>query len=218
MSSTAGNSFVRRIVLIGAAAAAYLVNFWPTPLLRDAVLNAFGNPPYKAVWLLIPHLFLYTTLQVLVCLLLWTVLVRAGWMPKLQLSLRWRTFAWGLGAGLFSVAVMVAFFFATGQAGAFHAPHIDPWNAGANIFSNFFEEYVYRGFILAALAAALGFWPAVIVSSIMFGATHTQYPLVLQGTIAALAVVWAWAGKRGGGLLAPYTAHMTLDWILDPVL
>lgn len=218
MSSTAGNGLVRRIVLIGAAAAAYLVNFWPAPLLRDAVLNAFGNPPYEGVWLLIPHLFLYTTLQGLVCLLLWTVLVRAGWMPKLQLSLRWRTFAWGLGAGLFSVAVMVAFFFATGQAGAFHAPHVDPWNAGANIFSNFFEEYVYRGFILAALAAALGFWPAAILSSIMFGATHTQFPLVLQGMIAALGVVWVWAGKRGGGLLAPYTAHMTLDWIMDPVL
>lgn len=218
MSSTAGNGIPRRIVLIGAAAAAYLVNFWPAPLLRDAVLNAFGNPPYEGVWLLIPHLFLYTTLQGLVCLLLWTVLVRAGWMPKLQLSLRWRTFAWGLGAGLFSVAVMVAFFFATGQAGGFHAPHVDPWNAGANIFSNFFEEYVYRGFILAALAAALGFWPAAILSSIMFGATHTQFPLVLQGMIAALGVVWVWAGKRGGGLLAPYTAHMTLDWIMDPVL
>jgi hypothetical protein len=163
------NSVVRRIVLIGAAAAPYVVNFWPAPLLRDAVLNAFGNPPYKGVWLLIPHLFLYTTLQALVCLLLWTVLVRAGWMPKLQLSLRWRTFAWGLGAGLFSVAVMVAFFFATGQAGAFHAP-------------------------------------------------HTQYPLVLQGMIAVLAAVWAWAGKRGGGLLAPYTAHMALDWIIDPIL
>jgi membrane protease YdiL (CAAX protease family) len=83
---------------------------------------------------------------------------------------------------------------------------------------NFYEEYVYRGFILAALAAALGFWPAAILSSIMFGATHTQYPLVLQGMIAALAVIWAWAGQRGGGLVAPYTAHMALDWILDPVI
>jgi membrane protease YdiL (CAAX protease family) len=218
MSTAAGPSIERRIVLIGAAAAAYVVNFWPAPLLRDAVLNAFGNPPYKGVWLLIPHLFLYTTLQALVCLLLWTALVRAGCMPKLQLSLRWRTFAWGLAAGLVSVAVMVAFFFATGQAGAFHAPHVDPWNAGANIFSNFFEEYVYRGFILAALATALGFWPAAILSSIMFGATHTQYPLVLQAMIAALAVIWAWAGKCGRGLLAPYSAHMTLDWILDPVI
>ena len=216
--SSAAEHIPRRIVLIAAAAAAYLVNFWPSPLLRDAVLNAFGNPPYNGVWLLIPHLFLYTTLQALACLLLWTILVRAGWMPKLALSLRWHTLAWGLAAGLLSIALTVAFFFATGQAGAFHSPHVDLWNAGANVFSNFFEEYVYRGFILAALAAALGFWPAAILSSIMFGATHTQYPLALQGMIAALAAIWAWAGKRGGGLLAPYTAHMTLDWIIDPIL
>src|SRR5262245_16445950 len=109
MSSTAADITVRRIVLIGAAAVAYIVNFWPSPLLRDAVLNAFGNPPYKGVWLLIPHLFLYSTLQALVCLLLWTVLARAGWMPKLELSLRRRTFAWGLGAGFLSLAVTVAF-------------------------------------------------------------------------------------------------------------
>lgn len=218
MSEASEGGIVRRIVLVGAAALAYVVNFWPNPLLRNAVLNAFGDPPYQGLWLLIPHLFLYTTLQALVCLLLWTLLVRVGWMPKFQFSLKWRTFAWGVGAGLFCVAVMVGFFFATGQQGAFHPPHVDPWNAGANIFSNFFEEYVYRGFILAALAAALGFWPAAVLSSIMFGATHTQYPLVLQAMIAALAIVWAWVGKRAGGLLAPYTAHMTLDWLLDPIL
>src|SRR5215510_12675600 len=105
MSNAVEHSIARRIVLIAAAAAAFLSNFWPSPLLRDAVLNAFGNPAYKGVWLLIPHLFLYTTLQALVCLLLWTLLVRAGWMPKLELSLRRRTFAWGLGAGVISIAV-----------------------------------------------------------------------------------------------------------------
>jgi membrane protease YdiL (CAAX protease family) len=139
-------------------------------------------------------------------------------MPALRLSPRLLTFGWGLGAGLLSIAVLVAFFFATGQAGAFHAPRIDPWIATANIFSNSYEEYVFRGFILMALSAALGFWPAAILSSIAFGATHTQYPLALQGLIAALALLWAWAGQRGGGLLAPYTAHMTLDWLIDPVL
>jgi membrane protease YdiL (CAAX protease family) len=181
-------------------------------------LRAFGNPPYQGVWLLIPHLFLYTTLQALVCFVLWSLLARAGWMPPLRPSLRWRTFAWGVLAGLVSVAITVAFFFATGQAGAFHAPRVDAWNAAANIFSNFYEEYVYRGFILAALTAALGFWPAALLSSIAFGATHQQYPLSLQALIAAVAILWAWVGKRGGGLLAPYTAHMILDWIMDPII
>jgi membrane protease YdiL (CAAX protease family) len=123
-----------------------------------------------------------------------------------------------LGVGLLSLALVVGFFFATGQAGAFHAPKVDPWIATANIFSNFFEEYAYRGFILIALTAALGFWPAAILSSLAFAASHTQYPLSLQALIAVTAVLWAWAGKHGGGLLAPYTAHMTLDWLIDPFL
>ncbi|MGH6952340.1 MAG: lysostaphin resistance A-like protein [Vitreimonas sp.] len=211
-------SLLQRGVLVGVAAAACLVGFWPSWQVRDFVLGAFGNPPYEGPWILIPHVFLYATLQALFCLAAWSVLARLQWMPALRFSPRWSTLGWGLGAGLLSVAIVVGFFFATGQAGAFHAPRVDPWVATANIFSNFYEEYVFRGFILVALTAALGFWPAAILSSLAFGATHTQYPLSLQALIAATALLWAWAGQRGGGLLAPYTAHMTLDWLIDPIL
>jgi membrane protease YdiL (CAAX protease family) len=212
------DGIARRLTLLFLAVAAYAAGFWPSALLRDAVLRASGNPPYRGIWLLIPHLFLYTTLQALVCLVLWTLLARAGWMPRLRLSPRRRTLAWGLLTGVVSVAITVGFFFATGQAGAFHAPRVDAWNAAANVFSNFYEEYVYRGFILAALTAALGFWPAAVLSSIAFGATHRQYPLSVQALIAAIAILWAWIGRRGSGLLAPYTAHMVLDWIVDPII
>jgi membrane protease YdiL (CAAX protease family) len=208
----------RRAALVGIAIAAYLVGFWPTWKIRDAVLGAFGNPPYEGVWILIPHLFLYGTLQALFCLVAWNVLVRRQWMPACRLSPRWPTIGWGLGIGFLSIAIVVAFFHATGQAGAFHEPRVNPWIMTANVFSNFYEEYVFRGFILAALTAALGFWPAAILSSLAFGATHTQYPYSLQALIATVAVLWAWSGKRTGGLLAPYTAHMTLDWLIDPVL
>ncbi|WP_395646047.1 lysostaphin resistance A-like protein [Terricaulis sp.] len=210
-------TLVQRGVLVATAAAAYLVGFWPTWFVRDTVLNAFGNPPYEGVWILVPHVFLYTTLQALFCLAAWTALARLGWMPGLKLAPRWSTLGLGLAAGLVSIAVLVAFFFATGQAGAFHEPRVNPWIMVANVFSNFYEEYVFRGFILAALTAALGFWPAAILSSVAFGATHAQYPLELQALIAVLAVLWAWTAKRSG-LLAPYTAHMALDWLVDPVL
>lgn len=206
----------RRTILVSAAVAAYLVGFWPSWFVRDSVLQAFGNPPYQGLWLLIPHLFLYSTLQALFCLGAWTLFVRRGWLEPVRFSMRGQTFAWGLAAGIVSIAVVVAYFFASGQVGAFHAPHFDPWNAGANLFSNFFEEYIYRGFILAALAAALGFWPAAVLSSVAFAATHTQYPVALQATIAVVAMLWAWSGRQGGGLIAPYTAHMTLDWGIDP--
>ena len=208
----------QRGTLIGVAVAAYLVGFWPSWWVRDTVLGAFNNPPYEGVWILIPHLLLYETLRALFCLVAWTILARLQWMPAVRLSPRLPTFGWGLGIGLLSIAIVVAFFFATAQAGAFHAPRVNAWLMTANIFSNFYEEYVFRGFILVALTAALGFWPAAILSSLAFGASHTQYPLSLQALIAAVAVLWAWTGKRGGGLLAPYTAHMTVDWVIDPIL
>ncbi len=211
-------SLMQRGILIAVATAAYVIGFWPTWWVRDFVLRAFDNPSYAGVWILVPHLFLYTTLQGLFCLAAWTVLERLQWMPALRLSPRLSTLGWGLAAGLVSIAILVVFFFATGQAGAFHAPRVNPWIATANIFSNFYEEYVFRGFILAALSAALGFWPAAVLSSLAFGAVHTQYPLSLQALIAAIAVLWAWTAKRSGGLLAPYTAHMTLDWLIDPML
>src|SRR5262245_65945201 len=111
----------QRGTLIAVAVAAYLIGFWPAWWLRDLVLRAFNNPPYEGVWILVPHLFLYTTLQALFCLAAWTVLARLQWMPALRLSPRLSTFGWGLAAGLVSIAVLVAFFFATGQAGAFPA-------------------------------------------------------------------------------------------------
>ena len=156
-------SLVQRGILIVLAATAYLVGFWPSWWVRDFVLHAFNNPPYAGLSILIPHLFLYTTLQALFCFAAWSVLARLQWMPALRLSPRLPTFGWGLGVGLLSIGVLVAFFFATGQAGAFHPPRVNPWIATANIFSNFYEEYVFRGFILAALTAALGFLPAAIL-------------------------------------------------------
>lgn len=211
-------SLMQRGTLVAVAAAAYVIGLWPTWWARDFVLQAFDTPPYEGVWILVPHLFLYTTLQALFCLAAWTVLARLQWMPALRLSPRLPTLGWGLAAGFVSIAILVAFFFATGQADAFHEPRINPWIATANIFSNFYEEYVFRGFILVALTAALGFWPAAALSSLAFAATHTQYPLELQALIGVIALLWAWTARQSGGLLAPYTAHMTLDWLVDPIL
>ena len=97
-------TFTQRGTLVAVAAAAYVVGFWPTWWLRDVVLNAFGNPPYEGVWILIPHLFLYTTLQAVFCLAAWTILARLQWMPALKLSPRLPTLGWGVAAGLVSVA------------------------------------------------------------------------------------------------------------------
>jgi membrane protease YdiL (CAAX protease family) len=40
----------------------------------------------------------------------------------------------------------------------------------------FVEEFLYRGYVQFALAQAIGFWPAAVVWSLTFGATHRSNP------------------------------------------
>ena len=72
---------VKKVAILIIAAGAYAVGFWPTSWVRRAVLKAFGNPPYEGVWILIPHVFLYTTLSAVTCLVLWLALGGAIALP-----------------------------------------------------------------------------------------------------------------------------------------
>lgn len=44
--------------------------------------------------------------------------------------------------------------------------------AGGMILVGFAEELFYRGYALRALAGSIGFWPAAVVTSVLFGAVH----------------------------------------------
>jgi membrane protease YdiL (CAAX protease family) len=66
------------------------------------------------------------------------------------------------------------------------------------------------------LTAVFGFWPAAILSSVAFAATHAQYPLAFQAVIAVLSLIWCWIVKRTDSIWSAWIAHMGLDWIVDP--
>ena len=55
------------------------------------------------------------------------------------------------------------------------------------------------------MAIGVLFWVIMIIG-LLFGLYQNR------------ATPMAWVGKRSGGLLAPYTAHMTLDWLMDPII
>ena len=209
---------MKKAVILVLAAGAVGLMFQPSALIRDAVLGHYGNPAYQSMWILIPHVFLYSTLSALYCAIAWIALAGARWIPPAQFRLSTGVFTKGLIAGLISVAFTVVFFFAMGMQDAFHAPHVDPWLMAANLFSNFYEELIFRGFVLATLTALLGFWPAAILSSLAFGLVHTQYPLQLKLLVAAMGFLWCWIARNTGSVFAPWIAHMTLDWIIDPIV
>ena len=112
-----------------------------------------------------------------------------------------------------SLLVWVAF-----PAGSIGWINPDPWKIAGNLFSNFYEEFLFRGFILVALTAVFGFWPAAVLSSVMWAATHTQYPLSLQAMIALTGLLFAFIAMRCKSLLAPYVGHTVIDVIGDSLI
>jgi len=73
------------------------------------------------------------------------------------------------------------------------------------------EEILYRGLLMTALAAVTGLWPAVVLSSVVFGIGHAyQGPggilrTGLVGLVMALVVVFT------GSLLTAMVMHAVLD-------
>ena len=83
------------------------------------------------------------------------------------------------------------------------------------------EEVVYRGFVLAwvaawlsgplGLGATVSLWSAVVLSSILFGLAHAYQGRsgILQNSLSGFG--FALLAVATGGLLAPMIAHAALD-------
>jgi len=208
---------IARFLVLLCAAFVLLSPYWPSPLLRDYVLEAFGNPKYEGVWVLIPHVFLYSTLSAVIAAVLWVALRSAGMLPAMSFRFDLDVALWGIAGGVATLAVTIAFFEAL-YPGAIHYIAPKPWSIAGNVFSNFYEEFLYRGFLLVALTEALGFWPAALITSVAFGATHTQFPLDVRALIAGAGFMWAVVARQARSLWAPYVSHMVLDVVGDSLI
>ena len=207
-----------RASLLAAAAVVYLIGFWPTWWLRDAVLAAAGFPAYAGLWKFLPHLLLYSTLAALTAGVAWIAFARAGVIDGPPLGKGNRPLAKLLIVGIGVVPLVLGVLIATGQGSAIRWIGPDPWSIAGNVFSNFYEEFIFRGFLLTALAAVIGFVPAAVVTSGLWAATHTQYPLSLQVTIFVVGILLAWLTRSARTIWAPYGAHMIMDVVLDSLV
>jgi membrane protease YdiL (CAAX protease family) len=214
-----GASAVSQVLLLLAVLAAYGSNFWPGRLLLGSGMRALGNPQYQGfVGIFLPHLLLYSTLTALACALLWAIFARSGALPSPDLGNLRRATVPGIIGGLLALAMTLGVVAAVFPAGMIHWVPPDPWKIAGNFFSNFFEEFIYRGFVLVALRQVVGFWPAALISSAMWAFTHTQYPLVLQACILLTGIAFCWLARYAQSLWAPYIAHEVLDVIGDSLI
>ncbi|MFZ1971369.1 MAG: type II CAAX endopeptidase family protein [Candidatus Acidiferrales bacterium] len=83
------------------------------------------------------------------------------------------------------------------------------------IMVGLFEEFSFRGYMQSTLTPGIGFWPAAIVLSILFGAIHLQnggeawIGAVMAGSFGILA---AFSLKRTGNIWFPIGMHAAWDW------
>ena len=78
-----------------------------------------------------------------------------------------------------------------------------------------FEEFSFRGYMQATLGSGIGFWPAAILLSILFGAIHlgncgeAWFGAAMAGSFGLLA---AFALQRTGNIWFPIGMHAAWDW------
>jgi uncharacterized protein len=78
-----------------------------------------------------------------------------------------------------------------------------------------FEEFSFRGYMQATLGPGIGFWPAAILLSILFGAIHlgnsgeAWFGAAMAGSFGLLA---AFALQRTGNIWFPIGMHAAWDW------
>jgi membrane protease YdiL (CAAX protease family) len=83
------------------------------------------------------------------------------------------------------------------------------------IFVGFFEEFLFRGYTQFTLGDGIGFWPAAIVLSVLFGAVHLSNPG--EGPVGAASVVlvglfFCFSLYRTGSLWYAVGLHASFDW------
>lgn len=208
------NSIVKKLIILAVAALAYAASYWPSHWFRGHVLDALGNPPFAGPWMLFEHAFVFSTLTATACLIAWLVLIAAGLMGPIPLGRGKGMVFWGVVGAAVSIAATFALLALT-HPDALHWIPPKPWSIAGNLFSNFYEEFIYRGFLLAALTRVFGFWPAALVSSSLFGMSHSQYPLDIKILVGAIGFLFCLIARRAQTIWAPWISHMGLDVVVD---
>lgn len=82
-------------------------------------------------------------------------------------------------------------------------------------FVGLFEEFLFRGYTQYTLAEGMGFWPAALVLSCLFGGAHLLNPgegWVGAASVVMIALFFCFALKRTGNLWYAVGLHASFDW------
>ena len=87
--------------------------------------------------------------------------------------------------------------------------------AVAFLMVGFFEEFAFRGYLQFTLTSGLGFWPAALITCLIFAGAHITNGgenLVGVSEIVLIALFLCLALRRTGNLWFAIGWHMAFDW------
>jgi membrane protease YdiL (CAAX protease family) len=85
----------------------------------------------------------------------------------------------------------------------------------AFLFVGFVEEFGFRGYMQFTLTTGIGFWPAALLLSALFGFVHNSNPgesHLGAFTAGAVGFVFCLVLRRTGDLWMPVGLHLGWDW------
>ena len=220
--------WVQRVALVTGAALAYVGGRWIGDLWRHAVRGWFHQPAFRGPWVMVEHAFLYTTVSALLCWAVWLGLSRIGWMPPPGSVFRGparKVIVWGtlLGVAVFLVdRIALLVLHAAGAMPADRPPlawhPMTGWSFLGNLFSNFYEEWVFRGLLfVVAIRVTSSRVAAAIVTSALFAGVHTQYDWGLRALIFVSTLASCWVLLKLRSLWPAWIAHQVVDVLGDSV-
>jgi membrane protease YdiL (CAAX protease family) len=125
-------------------------------------------------------------------------------------------FGFGMASALIGMIALLGGFEISGVALHGHRMLSNGVLYGIGFFLiGFFEEFTFRGYLQATLQRGIGFWPAAIVLSLVFGAVHLPG---MNGAwigvfiIAGFGLWGAFSLRRTGSLWFVIGTHSALDW------
>jgi hypothetical protein len=216
----------QRVILVAVAGLAFVGGRVIGDAWRQVVRDWFHRPAFRGSWVTVEHVFLYTTVGALLCWAAWWGFSRIGWMPAPRGVLRGparRVLVWGLVLGvavfLLDLLALLALYAAGVMPGPPLAWHpMTGWSFLGNLFSNFYEEWIFRGFLLVvAIRVTSSRIAAVIVTSALFAGVHTQYPLALRGIIFVSTLASCWVLLKLRSLWPAWIGHQVVDLLADSV-
>ena len=101
---------------------------------------------------------------------------------------------------------------------ALHGKEVLRWAllwAALFVFVGLFEEFLFRGYTQYTLAESIGFWPAAVVLSLLFGRVHLSNPGESPAGVAGvvmIGMIFAFALRRTGNLWLVVGWHASFDF------